>query len=67
MMQEVFDLGIRLLPRSSVVALMRRALQATATACMAAFSPSEGVKSYNMYAIEKLAHDLLTVERFAAR
>lgn len=45
---------------------MRMALRATATACMRTFSP-DGVKAFNMYAVEKLAHNLLTIERFASR
>ena len=65
-LQEVFDTGIKLLPRSSVVSIMRMALRATSAACMRTFSP-DGVKSFNMYAIEKLAHNLLTIERFASR
>jgi hypothetical protein len=64
--QEIFDTGIKLLPRGSVVNIMRMALRAIATACMRTFSP-DGVKAYNMYAIEKLAHNLLTIERFASR
>lgn len=64
--QEIFDTGIKLLPRSSVVSIMRMALRATATACMRTFSP-DGVKAFNMYAVEKLAHNLLTIERFASR
>jgi hypothetical protein len=64
--QEIFDTGIKLLPRGSVVNIMRMALRAIATACMRTFSP-DGVKVYNMYAVEKLAHNLLTIERFASR
>lgn len=65
-MQEIYDTGIKLLPRSSVVNIMRMALRAIAAACMRTFQP-DGVKAFNMYAIEKLAHNLLTVERFASR
>jgi hypothetical protein len=54
------------LPRSSVVNIMRLALRSIATACMRTFSP-DGVKVFNMYAVEKLAHNLLTIERFASR
>lgn len=64
--QEIFDTGIKLLPRSSVVNIMRLALRSIATACMRTFSP-DGVKVFNMYAVEKLAHNLLTIERFAGR
>jgi predicted nuclease with RNAse H fold len=64
--QEIFDTGIKLLPRGSVVNIMRMALRAIAIACMRTFSP-DGVKVYNMYAVEKLAHNLLTIERFASR
>lgn len=65
-MQETFDAGLKLLPRFSVVHLMRLALRATAMACMRAFGP-DGVKGYNMYAIEKLAVNIATIERFAGR
>lgn len=65
-MQEIFDTGLKLLPRSSVVNIMRMALRAIANACMRTFAP-DGVKAFNMYAIEKLAHNLLTIERFAGR
>lgn len=64
--QEIFDTGNKLLPRSSVVNIMRLALRSIATACMRTFSP-DGVKVFNMYAVEKLAHNLLTIERFASR
>lgn len=66
--QEIFDAGIRLLPRSSVVNIVRMALRSTSVAAMRTFSAGpEGVKSFNMYAVEKLAHNLLTIERFATR
>lgn len=63
----MFDLGITLLPRSSVAAIMRQALQATAAACMRGFSAGGGLKAFNLHAIDKLSHNLLTVERFAGR
>jgi hypothetical protein len=64
--QETFDAGLKLLPRFSVVHLMRLALRATATAAMRAFGP-EGVKGYNLFAVEKLSINVATIERFAGR
>lgn len=64
--QEIFDTGIKLLPRSSMVNIMRMALRAIGVACVRTFHP-DGIKAFNMYAIEKLAHNLLTIERFASR
>jgi hypothetical protein len=64
--QETFDAGLKLLPRFSVVHLMRLALRATATAAMRAFGP-EGVKGFNLFAVEKLAINVATIERFAGR
>jgi hypothetical protein len=65
-LQETFDAGLKLLPRFSVVHLMRLALRATATAAMRAFGP-EGVKGFNLFAVEKLAINVATIERFAGR
>ncbi|KAF6251583.1 hypothetical protein COO60DRAFT_605842 [Scenedesmus sp. NREL 46B-D3] len=65
-LQETFDAGLKLLPRSSVVHLMRLALRATAAAAMRAFGP-DGVKGFNLYAVEKLAVNVATIERFAGR
>ncbi|WIA12907.1 hypothetical protein OEZ85_006525 [Tetradesmus obliquus] len=65
-LQETFDAGLKLLPRFSVVHLMRLALRATATAAMRAFGP-EGVKGFNLYAVEKLSINVATIERFAGR
>ncbi|WIA33058.1 hypothetical protein OEZ86_006214 [Tetradesmus obliquus] len=65
-LQETFDAGLKLLPRFSVVHLMRLALRATATAAMRAFGP-EGVKGFNLYAVQKLSINVATIERFAGR
>jgi hypothetical protein len=65
-LQETFDAGLKLLPRFSVVHLMRLALRATATAAMRAFGP-DGVKGFNLFAVEKLAINVATIERFAGR
>jgi hypothetical protein len=65
-LQETFDAGLKLLPHFSVVHLMRLALRATATAAMRAFGP-DGVKGFNMFAVEKLSINVATIERFAGR
>lgn len=45
---------------------MRLALCATAAAIMRMFGP-DGVRAYNLYAVEKLAVNVRTIERFADR
>jgi hypothetical protein len=45
---------------------MRLSLRATAAAAVKAFG-SDGVKAYNLYAVQRLAADLATMERFAGR
>ena len=64
--KETFDAGLKLLPYGSVVHLMRLSLRATAAAAVKAFGP-DGVKAYNLYAAQRLAADLATMERFAGR
>lgn len=65
-MQETFEAGTKLLPRSSLDSLMRLALRSTSAACMRAFG-QDGVRGYNLYAVEKLATNMATMERFASR
>lgn len=66
LLQETFEAGMKLLPRSSVVHLMRLSMRATAAAIMKAFTPA-GVRSYNLHAVERLLSDVAAVERFAGR
>eukprot|EP00775_Hariotina_reticulata_P012680 gene12680-12809_t len=65
-LQETFDAGTKLLPRPMLMSIMRKALRVTATAAMKAFGP-DGVKAFNLYAIDRLATNLAAIERFATR
>ncbi|KAF8067252.1 SEC15A [Scenedesmus sp. PABB004] len=66
-LQETFDAGLKLLPRPSMVRLMRRALAATGAAAVRAFGPDGGVRAFNLYAVEKLAANVAHIQRFAGR
>jgi hypothetical protein len=46
--------------------IMRKALKVTAAAAMKSFGP-DGVKAFNLYAIDRLATNLAAIDRFAAR
>jgi hypothetical protein len=66
-MQETFGTAQLLLPPASVLELARRSLRATACALLRIVSAEDGVKSFNLYAIQRLAHNVAAVARFATR
>jgi hypothetical protein len=66
--QETFDAGLKLLPRSSAVSLLRGALRGLAAGITAWFTPGPGgLKAFNLYALGRLQADVATCERWAGR
>lgn len=67
-LQETFDAGLKLLPRSSAVSLLRGALRGLAAGITAWFTPGPGgLKAFNLYALGRLQADVATCERWAGR
>ncbi|GIL91747.1 hypothetical protein Vretifemale_19325 [Volvox reticuliferus] len=60
--QDTFDAAASILPRSSFLFLSRAVVRATGNALMALLK--EGVKTYNMFAVERLATDVALLDRF---
>lgn len=65
-LQETFQVAQRLLPRSSVVELMRGSVKAMGNA-LGQVLADPSVRAYNLFAIDKLANDVAVIERFVVR
>jgi len=64
-MQDTVASAGGVLPHPSYVFMCRTALKSTALMLLRLFSP-DGIKGYNLFAIEKLAADVAAVQAFAA-
>ncbi|GIM11364.1 hypothetical protein Vretimale_14890 [Volvox reticuliferus] len=62
LLKDTFDAAASILPRSSFLFLSRAVVRATGNALMALLK--EGVKTYNMFAVERLATDVALLDRF---
>ncbi|GLC33371.1 hypothetical protein PLESTB_000340000 [Pleodorina starrii] len=64
LLKETFDAAATILPRSSFLFLTRAVVRAAGNAFMLLLK--EGVKAYNMFAVERLAVDVALLDRFIA-